>query len=138
MGILEQQDGIVWGMSCFWPSIGVHQMNTCGSSCHTPAAHMIKWLWLDILYLMHVLYVAIGAPPFTSLGSKMCASWLHAQNRPPQSSWTSLIYKTLMNRQKKHFSTFWSLSGVLEVKDVLYRVCKSKRIKMANKMCGCS
>ena len=39
------------------PVIGVHQMNTSGSSCHTPAADMIKWAWLDKLYLMHVLYV---------------------------------------------------------------------------------
>ena len=61
-------------MVLFWvgpgpslPVIGVHQMNTSGSSCHTLAA---EWAWLDILYLMHVLYVvyvAIGAPPPTSL-----------------------------------------------------------------------
>ena len=45
-------------------------MNTSGSSCYTLAADVIKWAWLDILYLMHVLYVvyvAIGAPPPTSL-----------------------------------------------------------------------
>ena len=45
-------------------------MNTSGSSCHTPAADVIKWAWLDMLCLMHVpyvVYVAIGAPPPTSL-----------------------------------------------------------------------
>ena len=64
MGVLEEQNGVVLGVSWSLPSglapvIGVHQMNT---SCHTLAADMIKWVWLDILYL-HVLYVAIGAPP---------------------------------------------------------------------------
>ena len=42
-------------------------MNTSSSSCHTLAA---DWAWLDILYLMHVVYVvyvASGAPPLTSL-----------------------------------------------------------------------
>ena len=37
--------------------IGVHQMDTSGSSCHTPAEYMIKWAWLDILYIMYVPYV---------------------------------------------------------------------------------
>ena len=37
-------------------------MNTSGSSCHTLAVDVIKWAWVDILYLMHVLYVAVGAP----------------------------------------------------------------------------
>ena len=42
-------------------------MNTSSSNCHTLAA---EWAWLDILCLMHVLYVvyvAIGAPPPISL-----------------------------------------------------------------------
>ena len=39
-------------------------MNTSGSSYHTLAVDVIKWAWLDTLYLIHVLYVvrvAIGA-----------------------------------------------------------------------------
>ena len=27
--------------------------------CHTPVAVMIKWVWLDILYLMDILYVVL-------------------------------------------------------------------------------
>ena len=45
-------------------------MNTSGSSRHTLAVDVTKCVWLDILYLMHVLYVVyvtIGAPPPTSL-----------------------------------------------------------------------
>ena len=55
MGVLAEQDdaGVSWPLSGF----GVHQIDTSGSSCHTPAKDMIKWAWLDILYLMHVLYV---------------------------------------------------------------------------------
>ena len=53
-------------MVLFWV-YPTHQMNTSGSSCYTLAADVIKWAWLDILYLVHVLYVAIGAPPPTLL-----------------------------------------------------------------------
>ena len=46
-------------------------MNTSGSSYHTLAADVIKWVLLDnILFLMHVLdvaEVAIGVLPPTSL-----------------------------------------------------------------------
>ena len=45
-------------------------MNTFGSSYNTLTADVIKRAWLDIFYLMHVLYVvyvATGAPPPTSL-----------------------------------------------------------------------
>ena len=60
MDILEEQDGGFLGVSLPLPSglasvIGVHQMNTSGSSYHTPVADMIKGAWLDILYLMHVV-----------------------------------------------------------------------------------
>ena len=55
-------------MVLFWvchgpslPVIGVHQMNTSSSSCHTLAADVIKWMWLDIFHLMHVLYVVYVA-----------------------------------------------------------------------------
>ena len=34
-------------------------MDTSG---HTPAADMIKWVWLDVLYVIHV---TIGVPPVT-------------------------------------------------------------------------
>ena len=39
------------------PVIGVHEMHTSGSGCHTPVADIIKGVWLDILYLMDVFYV---------------------------------------------------------------------------------
>ena len=50
MGIFEEKDGVVLDVS--WPllsglasGIGVHQLDTSGSSCHTPAADMIKWAY---------------------------------------------------------------------------------------------
>ena len=58
-----------WCFGCVL-ALQVHQMHTSGSSCHTLAADVIRWAWLNILYLMHVLYVvyvAIGTPPPTSL-----------------------------------------------------------------------
>ena len=64
--IFSLKMGVILGLS--WPLVtGVYQMNTSGSSCHTPEADMIKWAWLDILYPLYVVYVAIGAPPPTSL-----------------------------------------------------------------------
>ena len=43
------------------PVIGVHQMYTFGSRYYIPAADMIKWTWLDVLNLLHVFNVGIGA-----------------------------------------------------------------------------
>ena len=60
--VLEEQVGIVLGVSWSLPSglasgQWITSMETSGSSCYTPAADTIKWVWLDILYLMHVFYV---------------------------------------------------------------------------------
>ena len=61
MGVLEEQDGVVLGVSwpllAYLPVIVVHQMNTSGSSCHTPVADIISGVWMDILYLMDVFHV---------------------------------------------------------------------------------
>ena len=61
MGALEEQDGTVVGVSWYHLSSLASStsklMNTSGSNCHTPVADMIKGAWLDILYLMDVLYV---------------------------------------------------------------------------------
>ena len=54
MGILE-----LW--VCPGPSLQAF-------SCHIPAADMIKWAWLETLYLVAVVYEVIcGAPPPISL-----------------------------------------------------------------------
>ena len=60
-GKLFVENGCPWGTG-WWcsrcpgpslpvqlPVIGVHQMNTSSSSCHTPVADVLKWVWLDIL-----------------------------------------------------------------------------------------
>ena len=45
-------------------------MYTSGFSCHTPPADMIKWVWLENLYLVdvfHVVYEVICVSPLRSL-----------------------------------------------------------------------
>ena len=75
MGILEEQDGTVVGVSWPFPSSLLHNieyiyMNTSGLICHFPAADMIEWVWLGILYLINVIHVVhkvICTPPLISL-----------------------------------------------------------------------
>ena len=65
-----EQDGIVLGV--FWPLLSLEYIKwtLLALAATSPAEDMIKWVWLDMLYLMHVLFVVlvvIGAPPFNSL-----------------------------------------------------------------------
>ena len=68
--VLEEQDGVVLGVSYPLPSayIASGHLSTSNEHFQLLAADVIKWAWLDSLYLCPLCgYVASGAPPPTLL-----------------------------------------------------------------------
>ena len=74
---------------------------------------------------------SVQAHYFVPLFRKVCflaAFGMHADNRLPRSSWTSLGYKTSISREQKSWSTRWSLFGAVELKCNRARACRTNRM----------